>query len=51
MKRGVWMTKANILVVVRKVDIGVYFYEYDKDEYIMLEKSPTEYNLEYIGEL
>lgn len=51
MKRSIWLTKANYLVIVRKADVGVYFYEYARDEFVMLEKSPSEFGLEYVGDL
>lgn len=51
MKYSIWLTKTNHIVVVRKVDQGVYFYEYIKGEFLMLEKSPKEFGLDYIGDL
>lgn len=51
-KREIWMTDVGKILLVRIVDrSGLYYYEYAFDEYLMLEKSPAEYNLVYIGEL
>jgi hypothetical protein len=48
----VWLTDTYRIVLVRIADMsGLYYYQYTDNEYLMLEKSPQEYELEYLGEL
>mgnify|MGYP003645050627 CR=1 FL=1 len=51
MAKEVWETAMDKLLVVEKVDAGLYFYEYAFGEFLLLEKSPTEYKMIYVGEL
>lgn len=52
MKKTVWLTKHNYLVIVSEIDVsGMYYYEYSPNEFLRLETSPKQFNLEYIGNL
>ena len=51
MAKEVWESPMDKLLVVEKVDTGLYFYEYAQGEFLLLEKSPLEFKMIYVGEL
>lgn len=50
-KKQIWLSVKNFIMVVHKVDVDLYYYEFDRDNYILLEKSPAQFGMEFIGEL
>jgi hypothetical protein len=50
-RRQIWLTAVDRIVIVHKIDGDLYYYEYAPDEYMLLEKSPLQYKMEWIGEL
>jgi len=49
--KEIWWSKTEHLVLVTKVDDSLFYYEYYQDEYLMLERSPFDFGMEFIGEL
>lgn len=49
--KQIWFTKADHLVIVTILDKNLYYYEYFKDHFLMFEKSPKEFGMEFIGDL